>query len=53
MKYLRIHDISIHINFNQNRFINECVRKKKKVLKFARNANLKTVIMFFGINVKK
>ena len=30
MKYLRIHDISIHISFYQNRFLNECVRKKKK-----------------------
>ena len=30
-KYLGIYDISIHINFYQNRFINECVRKKKKV----------------------
>ena len=27
MKYLRIHNVSIHINFYQNRFINECVRK--------------------------
>jgi hypothetical protein len=26
MKYLRIHNIGIHINFYQNRFINECVR---------------------------
>ena len=30
LKYLRIHDISIHINFYQNWFINECVRNKKK-----------------------
>ena len=29
MKYLRIHNISIHINFYQNRFINECARKIK------------------------
>ena len=29
MKYLRNHNISIHINFYQNRFINECARKKK------------------------
>ena len=27
MKYLRIHNISIHIILYQNRFINECVRK--------------------------
>ena len=27
MKYLRIHNVSTHINFYQNRFINECVRK--------------------------
>ena len=27
MKYLCIHDVSVHINFYQNRFINECVRK--------------------------
>ena len=27
MKYLRIHNIGIHINFYQNRFINESVRK--------------------------
>ena len=27
MKYLHIHNISIHINFYQNRFINECVRR--------------------------
>ena len=27
VKYLRIHIISIHINFHQNWFINECVRK--------------------------
>ena len=25
MKYLRIHNVSIHINIYQNRFINECV----------------------------
>ena len=29
MKYLRIYNISIHINFYQNRFINECARKLK------------------------
>jgi hypothetical protein len=29
MKYLRNHNINIHINFYQNRFINECARKKK------------------------
>ena len=29
MKYLRIHNISIRIiSIHQNRFINECVRKK-------------------------
>jgi hypothetical protein len=28
MKYLLIHNISIHIIFYKNRFINECVRKK-------------------------
>ena len=28
MKYLRIHNISIRINFHQNRFINECVMKE-------------------------
>ena len=33
MKYLRIHNISIHIIFYQNRFINECVRKN--FLKFS------------------
>ena len=27
IKYLRINKISIHINFYQNRFLNECVRK--------------------------
>ena len=27
IKYLRIHNIGIHINFYQNRFINESVRK--------------------------
>ena len=29
MKYLRIHNtnISIHINFYQNRFVNECVKR--------------------------
>ena len=26
-KYFRVHNVSIHINFYQNRFINECVRK--------------------------
>ena len=29
MKYLRLHNISIHINVYQNRFINECARKIK------------------------
>ena len=29
MKYLHFHNISIHINVNQNRFINECARKIK------------------------
>ena len=33
MKYLRIHNISIHIIFYQNRFIDECVRKN--FLKFS------------------
>ena len=33
MKYLRIHNISIHIIFYQNRFINECVWKN--FLKFS------------------
>ena len=33
IKYLRINNISIHINFYQNQFINECARKKEK-LKF-------------------
>ena len=33
MKYLRIYNISIHINFYQNRFINESVRKN--FLKFS------------------
>ena len=27
MKYLCIHNVSIHINFYQKRFINECVGK--------------------------
>ena len=27
MKYLRIHNIGIHINFYKNRFINESVRR--------------------------
>ena len=27
---LRIHNVIIHINFYQNRFINECVRKKNE-----------------------
>ena len=31
MKYLRIHNISIHINFYQNRFINECVIYQIKI----------------------
>ena len=26
IEYLRIHNVSIHIDFYQNRFINECVR---------------------------
>ena len=35
MKYLRINNISIHINFYQNRFINECYRKiKSKIPEF-------------------
>ena len=29
MKYLRIHNITIHINHYKNRFINECARKIK------------------------
>ena len=29
MKYLRLYNISILINFFQNRFINECARKIK------------------------
>ena len=29
MKNLRLHNVSIHRNFNQNRFINECDRKRK------------------------
>ena len=33
IKYLRIHNISIHINFYQNLFINQCVRKN--FLKFS------------------
>ena len=33
MKYLRIHNIGIHINFYQNRFINESARKN--FLKFS------------------
>ena len=33
IKYLHIHNISIHIIFYQNRFINECVRKN--FLKFS------------------
>ena len=33
MKYLHIHNISIHIIFYQNRFINECTRKN--FLKFS------------------
>ena len=33
MKYLCIHNIGIHINFYQNRFINESVRKN--FLKFS------------------
>ena len=27
LKYLRIHNVSIHINFYHNRFMNECIRK--------------------------
>ena len=34
MKYLRIHNICIRINFHKNRFINECV--KKNILKFSK-----------------
>ena len=34
MKYLRIHNVSTHIKFYHNRFINECVRKT--FLKFVR-----------------
>ena len=26
---LSLHDVSIHRNFDQNRFINKCARKKK------------------------
>ena len=33
IKYLRIHNISVHINFYHNRFINESVRKN--FLKFS------------------
>ena len=33
IKYLRIHNISVHINFYQNRFTNESVRKN--FLKFS------------------
>ena len=33
IKYLRIHKVTIHINFYQNRLINECVRKN--FLKFS------------------
>ena len=29
MKYLRMHNISIHISFYQNQFINECAKKIK------------------------
>ena len=29
MKNLRLHNVSIHRKFYQNRFINECARKKK------------------------
>ena len=41
IKYLRIYNISIHINFYQNGFINECLRKN--FLKFAeRRKDVKT-----------
>ena len=41
MKYLRIYNIIIHINFYQNRFINESVRKN--FLKFTeRRKDIKT-----------
>ena len=29
MKYLRLYNVSIHIDFYQNRFINECAKKIK------------------------
>ena len=41
VKYLRIHNTSIHINFHQNRFINKCVMKN--FLKFSyRRKDVKT-----------
>ena len=37
MKYLCIHNVSIHIKFYQNRFINECVVNVNVLLNFRKD----------------
>ena len=37
MKNLRLYNVSIHINFYPDRFLNECARKKKSKLAEYRN----------------
>ena len=58
MKNLRLHDVSIHRNFYQNRFINEYARKKKKLksrsflVRYRRTYVLKKVIKFVEWKIK-
>ena len=56
IKYLRIHNISIHINFYQNQFRNESVRKnflkfsyRRKDVKKERRKDVKTEFFTFLI----
>ena len=52
MKYLRIHNIGIHTNFYQNRFINESVRKN--FLKFSyRRIDGKTERRIFFVRCRR
>ena len=37
MKNLRLHNVSIHRNFDQNRFLNEYARKKKAKISESRS----------------
>ena len=46
IKYLRIHNVSIHINFYQNRLINECFRKKILYSRKDRWKDVKTEFFF-------